>query len=443
VATAVAVSYSVPAGGALRAGLFDAGLAGAVTLANTAPTGILGSNAAAVSGSVLLNDVVPTGTVEGALPPEFDSVDLVASQANPPSAAANKIVILNLHASGGDPTGSGLLYEAACSGQLAYSTSTTWRFALQGKTDSQTALAPGMQIRPLDRAGTYPDSAVRQSYHMGWVVDFGTGAVALRLASERRMETLMRWVDDNVAGLHPTKRCATGDSMGAWGSLRFAIRRPDLFAAVYPDRPIWRWNATGRFQAPRWDINSAALYDPGTTPPLSAVDGSGTLQSHMDLIAYVQSGAPIPWIGWCVGREDGFMAFSDHVAAVVALRARRAGFAFVWNNGNHSTGSILAQIINSYPFGLFELGKGYPRFENCSLDEDPAVDLEGGINVGLTFRNVVESATGWSCEVTHISSACTVDVSPISPIYPNGNTVMPITVTIPAANSWVPVSFGS
>jgi len=394
----------------------------------------------------MANQTLYIGWEPGTIPDgrlRFDDVTLVASQANPPSAASNKIVILNLHASGGDPTGSGLLYEATCSGNLAYDTSTTWRFALQGKTDSQTANAAGMQIRPLDRAGTYPDTSVRQSYHMGWITDYGTPSEALRLASEDRMETLLQWVDDNVSGLSATKRVATGDSMGAWGSLRFAIRRPDLFASVYPDRPIWRWNATGKFQVPRWDINSAALYNPGETPPLATVDGSGTVESHMDLIAYVQSGAPIPWIGWCVGRLDGFMDFSDHVAAVEALKARRAGFAFVWNNGNHSTGSILAQIINSYPFGLFELGKGYPRFENCSLDEDPAVDLEGGINVGLTFRNVVESATGWSCEVTHISSACTVDVSPISTIYPNGDTVTPVTVNIPSANTWVAVNFES
>jgi hypothetical protein len=65
VATAVAVSYSVPAGGALRAGTFDVALSGGISLADLAPTGILGSNASTVSGSVLLDNVAPTGTLDG------------------------------------------------------------------------------------------------------------------------------------------------------------------------------------------------------------------------------------------------------------------------------------------------------------------------------------------------------------------------------------------
>ncbi len=60
-ATAGPISYSVPAGGALRAGLFDAGLAGGITLDDLAPAGLLSSNAAAVSGSILLDDLTPTG----------------------------------------------------------------------------------------------------------------------------------------------------------------------------------------------------------------------------------------------------------------------------------------------------------------------------------------------------------------------------------------------
>jgi hypothetical protein len=131
--------------------------------------------------------------------------------------------------------------------------------------------------------------------------------------------------------------------------------------------------------------------------------------------------------------------FSDHVDAVIAMRAAKRGFAFVWNNGNHSTGSIISQITDSYPFGLFELGKGYPLFTSHSGDLDPAVDLVGGINEGLTFRNVVESAAGWSCEVTSILGARTVQVEPISDIY-----VTPVskkTVTITAANAWASVSF--
>ena len=130
---------------------------------------------------------------------------------------------------------------------------------------------------------------------------------------------------------------------------------------------------------------------------------------------------------------------------MAALRSASRGFAFYWNDGDHSVGAgsgsggQLFRITDSYPFGRFELGKGYPIFSNHSLDSDPAVDLVGGINIGLKFRSVTESAGAWSCEVSHISSACTVDVSPYSATYTGDTT--PKTVTVTAANAWTSVSF--
>lgn len=58
-ATIQALNYSVPGGEALRAGLFDAGIFGTLTLDGVAPTGIFGSNLSTASGSILLDDVTP------------------------------------------------------------------------------------------------------------------------------------------------------------------------------------------------------------------------------------------------------------------------------------------------------------------------------------------------------------------------------------------------
>ena len=68
-----------------------------------------------------------------------------------------------------------------------------------------------------------------------------------------------------------------------------------------------------------------------------------------------------------------------------------------------------------------------------------AVDLVGGINIGLSFRNVVESAGAWACEVTSVLGARTVTVEPLSKTFTA--TVTPQVVSIPAANTWVAVSF--
>jgi len=190
---------------------------------------------------------------------------------------------------------------------------------------------------------------------------------------------------------------------------------------------------------PGWDTGSVT-YPVASAPLLAAIDGGGSSAVPRDGIAYVSNTAnKVPWVGWCIGRNDGFAPFDDQVAAVVALRAAKRGFCFVWNDGNHTTGSILSQITASYPFGTFELGKGYPLFTNHSGDQDPAVDLVGGINEGLSFRSVTESAGAWSCEVTSVLGARTVTVEPISDVFTA--TVTPQVINIPAANTWVSVSF--
>ena len=229
--------------------------------------------------------------------------------------------------------------------------------------------------------------------------------------------------------------------MGAWGTLTYGLRRAHKFAALYPDRPKWRYsNYTAQStNVPNWPTGAVA-YTLAASPMLRAQDGSGKIVEHMDMIAYVSNTSnTMPWVGWCIGRSDGFSDFRDHVDAVIALRAAKRGFAFVWNNGNHSTGSIPLQITASYPYGTFEIGKGYPLFTSHSGDQDPAVDLVGGINQGLSFRNVTESAGGWSCEITSIAGARTVDVEPISSVFTA--TVAKKNVVIPGANTWVPVSF--
>ena len=188
-------------------------------------------------------------------------------------------------------------------------------------------------------------------------------------------------------------------------------------------------------------MGKAVRYSPPSTAPnLATRDGGGTLASHLDLIAYVANTANvIPWLGWTVGWADGYTTRPDHVAAVIAMRAAKRGFAFAWNAGDHAEGNMPSTIFNSYPKGMFEIGKGYPLFTDHSLDSDPAVDDVGGINIGLSFRNVVETSTGWACEVTHISTPCTVKVEPKSPIFIAS--VTPVTVSIPSPMTWVPVSF--
>lgn len=201
---------------------------------------------------------------------------------------------------------------------------------------------------------------------------------------------------------------------------------------------------------PTWTTFSTT-YAIGSAPALSAADGGITAAQHFDLIDYVTNTAHwVPPIVWCCGRNDGFTPFADHVALAAALEAKGIPYQFAWNNGDHSGGDVLSQMgpsgNNRDYWDDYSISRGSPLFRNYSRSSDPAVDLTGHRYVGLRFRNVVESAAAWSCEVTRIATTfdsstagATVDVKPYSRVFTAS--VAAQTVTIPAAGTWVSVSF--
>lgn len=366
--------------------------------------------------------------------PDLSNITKTGTDIYAPTGTTKYPFTFVMHASGG---GAGALdfgdkYQADLTGPLAYLTDSVLKW-------SARLISGGVTVHPVDvRNNPVASWTNFETCHMGYT--HGPATDLLYLYTERRYDQLLRWAEANVPQMHPTKRYAAGGSMGAWGCMTYALRRPAKFAAIYPDRPRVRSKGGTLIDIPDWESLGNTYDTTGSTPTIDSVDGGGTAAEHLNAVAYVANTAnDIPWVGWNIGKNDGFSPFVDHIDLVAAMRSAGRGFAFAWNNGDHSTGSIPGTITASYPPGLFELGKGYPVFSEHSLDGNPSTDLTGGINVGLTFRNVVESAGAWSCEVTHISSACTVKVKPKSPIYTGNPT--PQLVTIPAANTWVAVSF--
>lgn len=367
--------------------------------------------------------------------PVFDSVSIVSEDAGVPYLTPGQVPVISLHGSGGSNLITGRQFSAAVSGPMAYDTHTAFRFSAIRTGEPNVTM-----LRPVDNYGLYPGNGTkRESMWLGFK---NLPDATIRMITRRRLEAMISWVRVNVPNIVVSKLCMTGGSMGGWGTIVNGLRRPDLFAALYPDRPRWRYSyASGTVAIPDY-TGILSSVTTGSAPSISAEDGGGSFATHLDCTTYASNTANrIPWVGWCVGRNDGFMQFQDHVDAVVALRAAKRGFAFAWNNGDHTTGSIISQITASYPYGTFEIGKGYPLFTGHSGDLDPSVDLIGGINVGLSFRNVVESAGSWSCEVTSILGACTVSVEPISDVFVAA--AAPKLATITAANSWTPVSFSA
>ena len=106
---------------------------------------------------------------------------------------------------------------------------------------------------------------------------------------------------------------------------------------------------------------------------------------------------------------------------VRALSKSRHGFAFAWNNGDHSSGAEpMSQIRKWYPPELFARDRSYPAFSHSSIDQslgngDPADgDLEGGINLGFRWEVLADEPGKWSIRLSNelAKEDMTVDVTP-------------------------------
>src|SRR5271166_4235895 len=106
---------------------------------------------------------------------------------------------------------------------------------------------------------------------------------------------------------------------------------------------------------------------------------------------------------------------------VKALTTGRHGFAFAWNNGDHSSGSQpMEKVRKYYPPEKFARNSSYPAFSNSSIDNNPGNgdptngDLEGGINLGFLWSDVVDEESQWSVKLANdlAKAEMTVDVTP-------------------------------
>ncbi|MEK6237335.1 MAG: hypothetical protein N2C14_21705, partial [Planctomycetales bacterium] len=111
------------------------------------------------------------------------------------------------------------------------------------------------------------------------------------------------------------------------------------------------------------------------------------------------------------------------------------GFAFAWNNGDHSSGAAtMRKIKRWYPPERFARNQSYPAFGNSSIDgelgggeieqregnrtrkvlHDENGALEGGVNLGFVWNKVVDEDDNWSLALSNelATEEMTVDVTP-------------------------------
>jgi hypothetical protein len=289
-----------------------------------------------------------------------------------------------------------------------------WREGLPGafSVEDEAYLGTrGLEIFPRDTILKPDGSAILETYWFGyygspeWAADRSPHAYPF---TETRLLWMVNWAVAHYRS-DPNRVYATGVSMGGWGSTTFALRHPEIFAAIYAMMPRPRQRGLPTL-VPR---NPQA---PATMP-----DGQDYFQ-RMDMVNYVTSSKDdLPFYAWSIGRHDSFAPWKDQVDFVRALEKAHRGFAFAWNDGGHGDGTQpMATLLKYYPPTKFARNLSYPAFSNSSLDNNPGSgqpeegDKEGGINLGFRWSALADTNGQWQVDLSNdlAKAEMTVDVTP-------------------------------
>lgn len=252
-----------------------------------------------------------------------------------------------------------------------------------------------------------------ESYWFGyWCVPLGADHKEPRVYpfTERRVMWMTEWAIKHYDA-DPDRITMGGSSSGGVGSNNVGFRHPERFAAVYPSVGRVRKVPAIAFEGKLERGAPAFMYD-GKTSYHDHVDGPKFAAEHHE---------DLPFLGWACGRRDGYATWQEHIDMVKAMTVSKHGFAFSWNNGGHGEGGrAMTAISKYYPGRKFSLHQSYPAFGNSSLNAnmgngDPADgDLEGGINLGFDWKEVLDEKDKWSATISNelAKTDMTVDVTP-------------------------------
>jgi pimeloyl-ACP methyl ester carboxylesterase len=327
-----------------------------------------------------------------------------------------------------------------------------------------SAAAPIVRFQPIDAlplqtsvAGRNPAWTSIETYHHGYTYgstpDFNSGGKATggtyEPFTERKYLAMLADAKTRYPQADWSKKGITfGNSMGAWACFNFSLRHPELIGGFFACNPRVRHQVS-----PDYNFGFGAL-----NPTAKTVSGQ-TFAQDRDHVAYVANPAnKTPFMCWTIAVNDGFSPFQDHIDMITACRQIKRPFAVIIHDGIHdsvATTLMNARLRTTYTPDLF-YGGGIPAFSNSSrdfnlIDAIGWTDLDmsiptqpkgkgrtGGINEGFKWRNVVESAAKFECEIANALGDTTVDVVPYSDVFTTQTA--PQHVTIPAGQ-WVKVTF--
>ncbi|MBI2299793.1 MAG: prolyl oligopeptidase family serine peptidase [Armatimonadetes bacterium] len=248
------------------------------------------------------------------------------------------------------------------------------------------------------------------------VVEPGAKPTVVVNYSERKLLWMLRWAQAYF-GTDPNRTYCSGSSMGGCGTMSFAYRHPELFAAVSAHVPIVTYSRASAYRV-------TAYCGPLDTPYCEG----GTVGERLDARRFVLgSGADLPFLVIANGRNDGSIPWPVNPDFYRALDQRRQGCLVAWNEGDHGgTDKLLPPDVRERMgfayLHRYALNSSYLAFGHSSLDNDPGDgpkdhgETQGFLHRGLEHDPPSESAERYEVVIRWYLPAqtlpVTVDVTP-------------------------------
>jgi len=245
--------------------------------------------------------------------------------------------------------------------------------------------------------------------------------------SERRLLLELAWARE-VLQTDPNRTYCSGSSMGGCGTMSFAFRHPEVFAAVSAHVPIVAYTPgdPAKGQKLGWHDNTGRLVPFCGPLALPCSDGM-PLSERLDAAAFVRAHPDdLPFLFIANGRQDTSIPWHHNPDFYRAMQALRQGCLIAWNDGSHSEvdTKLPADVRQRQTAGLarFALNRSFPAFSNSSRNQDPgngdntSGDTVGFMNRGLNWADPVETADRYEVRILYDLEAAdlplTVDVTP-------------------------------
>jgi pimeloyl-ACP methyl ester carboxylesterase len=225
--------------------------------------------------------------------------------------------------------------------------------------------------------------------------------------TERRVLWILDWVR-RTCQPDPNRWYCSGSSMGGCGSISFALRHPEMFAAIHAHVPIVSYTYLGKGGYPSAKRFEAGCWTGPIAPEVKTDEGVPFLDRMNGTKFVKETKADLPFVSLINGRKDGSIPWVNNPAFYRALAETRQGFAAFWDNGEHGTcGKDAPEDVKAWQqrFRKLRLDQSYPAFANTSSDKNPGNgepedgDIIGWMNRGMDWKDIEDEPDRYAITV--------------------------------------------